>query len=38
VPAAPANGGTPLWFVPIVGIAVGALRGHVRYGTAKKTS
>jgi hypothetical protein len=25
------NGGAPLWFVPLVGVALGALRGHLRY-------
>jgi hypothetical protein len=25
------DGGLPLWFVPLVGIALGALRGHLRY-------
>ncbi len=24
-------GGLPLWFVPLLGLAVGALRGHLRY-------
>ena len=25
------DGGLPLWFVPLVGLALGALRGHLRY-------
>ena len=28
------NGGLPLWFVPLVGLALGALRGHLRYPPA----
>jgi hypothetical protein len=27
------DGGLPLWFVPFVGVALGALRGHLRYYT-----
>jgi len=31
------NGGLPLWFVPLVGLALGALRGHLRYYTPPAT-
>ncbi|GII25234.1 hypothetical protein [Planosporangium mesophilum] len=27
------DGGMPLWFVPLIGILLGALRGHLRYYT-----
>jgi hypothetical protein len=31
------DGGLPLWFVPLVGVALGALRGHLRYYTPPAT-
>ena len=31
------DGGLPLWFVPFVGLALGALRGHLRYYTPPAT-
>jgi hypothetical protein len=31
------NGASPLWFVPLVGLAVGALRGHLRSSTPPST-
>jgi hypothetical protein len=31
------DGGLPLWFVPLIGVALGALRGHLRYYTPPAT-
>jgi hypothetical protein len=31
------DGALPLWFVPLVGLALGALRGHLRYYTPPAT-